>query len=101
MTPSNRRLIPERIQNAYMRLIAPLIRLFTRWGMNPNTFTVAGVIITSFAAVAFFLQSPRLGGSLVLPAIRVRPPVSGRCWIPRWIGTPSSPCSSASAAIFC
>ena len=62
MTPSNRRLIPERIQNAYMRLIAPLIRLFTRWGMNPNTFTVAGVIITSFAAVAFFLQSPRLGG---------------------------------------
>ena len=113
MTPSNRRLIPERIQNAYMRLIAPLIRLFTRWGMNPNTFTVAGVIITSFAAVAFFLQSPRLGGALVLlgglcdsidgslarnsgKASRI----AGRCWIPRWIGTQSSPCSSASAAIF-
>jgi len=66
MTPSNRRLIPEHIQDAYMRLIAPLIRLFTHWGMNPNTFTVAGVIITSFAAVAFFLQNPRLGGALVL-----------------------------------
>jgi len=66
MTPPNRRLIPERIQNAYMRLIAPLIRLLTRWGMNPNTFTVAGVVITSFAAVAFFLQHPRLGGFLVL-----------------------------------
>jgi CDP-diacylglycerol--glycerol-3-phosphate 3-phosphatidyltransferase len=49
-----------------MFLISPLIRLFTRLGLNPNHFTVAGVIITSLAAIAFFLQSPRWGGFLVL-----------------------------------
>jgi CDP-diacylglycerol--glycerol-3-phosphate 3-phosphatidyltransferase len=66
MPNSSRRLIPEQFQSAFMRLIAPLIRLFTRWGLSPNSFTVAGVIITSFAAIAFFLGLPRLGGVLIL-----------------------------------
>ncbi len=66
MTSHDKRLIPQSFQNGYMRLIAPLVRLFTRWGVSPNTLTAAGVIITFFAAAAFFLQSPRWGGFLVL-----------------------------------
>lgn len=66
MANSSRRLIPDSLQRGFMTLIAPLIRLFTRWGLSPNAFTVAGVIITSFAAVAFFLEMPRLGGILIL-----------------------------------
>ncbi len=66
MTDSSRRLIPERLQSGFMRAIAPLIRLFTRMGLSPNSFTVAGVVISSVAAIAFFLQSPRLGGVLIL-----------------------------------
>ncbi len=66
MTVHDKRLIPQSFQNGYMRLIAPLVRLFTRWGVSPNTLTAAGVIITFFAAAAFFLQSPRWGGFLVL-----------------------------------
>jgi CDP-diacylglycerol---glycerol-3-phosphate 3-phosphatidyltransferase len=66
MSAQERRLIPQSFQNGYMRLIAPLVRLFTRWGVSPNTLTAAGVIITFFAAAAFFLQSPRWGGLLVL-----------------------------------
>jgi CDP-diacylglycerol---glycerol-3-phosphate 3-phosphatidyltransferase len=49
-----------------MRTLGPLVRLFTKWGVNPNSLTLAGVLITFFAAIAFFLQRPRLGGFLVL-----------------------------------
>ncbi|MCU0559993.1 MAG: CDP-alcohol phosphatidyltransferase family protein [Desulfobacterales bacterium] len=66
MAANQKRLIPQRFQDRYMRSIAPLVRLFTRWGVSPNALTAAGVIITSFAAIAFFLQSPRWGGFLVL-----------------------------------
>jgi len=47
-------------------MLGPLVRLFTKWGVNPNSLTLAGVLITFLAAIAFFLQSPRLGGFLVL-----------------------------------
>jgi CDP-diacylglycerol--glycerol-3-phosphate 3-phosphatidyltransferase len=66
MANSHRRLIPDSFQRGFMLLIAPLIRLFTRWGLSPNSFTVAGVIITSFAAIAFFLELPRFAGILIL-----------------------------------
>lgn len=66
MSANQKRLIPQRLQDRYMRLIAPLVRLFTRWGVSPNSLTAAGVLITFLAAVAFFLQNPRWGGFLVL-----------------------------------
>jgi len=49
-----------------MALLAPLIRLLTRVGISPNSLTIAGVVITTAGAVAFFLKSPRLGGFLIL-----------------------------------
>ena len=66
MTSSSRRLIPDNFQRGFMRTLDPLVRLFTKWGVNPNSLTLAGVLITFFATIAFFLQSPRLGGFLVL-----------------------------------
>jgi len=66
MAYSNRRLIPQNLQNAFIKLLSPLIKLFTKWGLSPNSFTVAGVIITSFAAAAFLLGYIRLGGILIL-----------------------------------
>src|SRR5512143_1505598 len=66
MTSSSRRLIPDNFQRGFMRTLGPLVRLFTKWGVNPNSLTLAGVLITFFATIAFFLQSPRLGGCLVL-----------------------------------
>jgi CDP-diacylglycerol--glycerol-3-phosphate 3-phosphatidyltransferase len=66
MTSSSRRLIPDNFQRGFMRMLGPLVRLFTKWGVNPNALTLAGVLITFLAAIAFFLQSPRLGGVLVL-----------------------------------
>jgi CDP-diacylglycerol--glycerol-3-phosphate 3-phosphatidyltransferase len=66
MTHTHRRLIPENLQNRFFMLMAPLIRLFTKWEFNPNSFTVAGVIITSVAAAAFLMGFIRLGGVLIL-----------------------------------
>jgi CDP-diacylglycerol--glycerol-3-phosphate 3-phosphatidyltransferase len=66
MTHAHRRLIPENLQNRFFRVLAPLIKLFTKWELNPNSFTVAGVIITSVAAAAFLMGFIRLGGILIL-----------------------------------
>ncbi len=66
MNTAGRRLIPERLQCAFLRALGPLVRLLTRRGVSPNLLTLAGVLITGFAAAAFLLQMPRAGGLLVL-----------------------------------
>jgi CDP-diacylglycerol--glycerol-3-phosphate 3-phosphatidyltransferase len=66
MTNSSRRLIPESLQRGFMALLAPLVRLLTRLKVSPNALTIAGVVITTAGAVAFFFQRPRLGGFLIL-----------------------------------
>jgi CDP-diacylglycerol---glycerol-3-phosphate 3-phosphatidyltransferase len=66
MANSSRRLIPESFQRGFMTLLAPLVRLLTRMGVSPNALTIAGVVITTAGALAFFLKSPRLGGFLIL-----------------------------------
>ncbi len=66
MAYSNRRLVPQTFQNGFIKKLSPLIRLFTKWGLSPNSFTFAGVIITSFGAAAFLTGFIRLGGILIL-----------------------------------
>jgi len=66
MANTTRRLIPESLQNGFVNLLTPLIKILTRWGINPNSFTLAGLIITSMAAVAFIMGHLRLGGFLIL-----------------------------------
>jgi len=66
MAYSNRRLIPQTLQNGFIKKLSPLMRLFTKWGLSPNSFTFAGVIITSFGAAAFLTGFIRLGGILIL-----------------------------------
>ena len=66
MANTARRLIPVSLQNGFVNLLAPLIKILTSWGINPNSFTVAGLIITSMAAVAFIMGHLHLGGFLIL-----------------------------------
>jgi CDP-diacylglycerol--glycerol-3-phosphate 3-phosphatidyltransferase len=66
MAHSSRRLIPQSLQDSFVHLLSPFITLFSKWGLSPNSFTFAGVIITSFAAGAFMMGFIRLGGILVL-----------------------------------
>ena len=66
MTAHNRRLIPESLQNILMNLLAPLIRVLTRWEVHPNIFTLAGVVITSMASAALMMGHLRIGGVFIL-----------------------------------
>jgi CDP-diacylglycerol--glycerol-3-phosphate 3-phosphatidyltransferase len=66
MADTNRRLIPESIQNRFMILLTPIIKILKKRGIHPNGFTLAGVIITSMAAVAFIMGHLRAGGVLIL-----------------------------------
>ena len=66
MADTSRRLIPESLQKIFIRILAPLVNLFAKWGLSPNSFTVAGVIITSMAAVTLIMGYIRLGGILML-----------------------------------
>jgi len=66
MANTNRRLIPISLQDGFVNLLTPLIKILTRRGINPNSFTLAGLIITSMAAVAFIMGHLRLGGFLIL-----------------------------------
>ncbi len=66
MANRNWRLIPQNLQNRFLKILSPLIALFTKWEISPNAFTVAGVIITSVAAASFLMGFIRLGGILIL-----------------------------------
>ena len=66
MTTHNRRLLPERLQNTFINLLAPLIRVLARWGVHPNSFSLAGVVITSMAAAALMMGHLRTGGVFIL-----------------------------------
>ena len=66
MVHSNRRLLPQKLQDGFIQQLAPLIKLFSSWGLNPNSFTVAGVIITTIGASAFIMGHIRAAGILIL-----------------------------------
>ena len=66
MDYQSRRLIPQHLQNGFVKGLSPLITVLSKWGLSPNLYTVAGVIITSFAAAAFIIGHIRLAGILIL-----------------------------------
>ncbi|UCF90384.1 MAG: CDP-alcohol phosphatidyltransferase family protein [Desulfobacterales bacterium] len=66
MENMQRRLIPEGLQKSFVNLLKPLVKLFIKWNLNPNSLTLAGVAITSMAALAFIMGKIRLGGLLIL-----------------------------------
>lgn len=66
MAYSSRRLLPQSLQDRFIRLLSPLVTLFSKWGLSPNSLTAAGVMITSIGAAAFFLGFIRLAGIIIL-----------------------------------
>ena len=66
MTTRMRRLLPESLQKVFMDLLTPLIKVLVKWKVNPNCFTLAGVIISAMAAAALMMGYLRVGGVLIL-----------------------------------
>ena len=66
MAYSSRRLIPQSLQDSFIKLLSPLITLFSKWGLRPHYFTIAGVVITSLGAAAFMMGYMRPAGIFIL-----------------------------------
>lgn len=66
MADSAKGLMPNTLQNGFVGLMAPLVRLLARWKVNPNVITVLGVMITTIGAIAFMTGKLHLGGLFVL-----------------------------------
>jgi phosphatidylinositol phosphate synthase len=66
MSPFKQRLFPQSLQNLLTNLLTPLVKVLADRGLHPNSFTVAGLIITSMAAAAFIMGHLRTGGLLIL-----------------------------------
>ena len=66
MDYSSRRLIPQTLQESFVRLLSPLVGGLSNWGMSPVAFTIAGFIITFLAAAAIIMGYVRPAGVLIL-----------------------------------
>ncbi|MEX2582629.1 MAG: CDP-alcohol phosphatidyltransferase family protein [Gemmatimonadota bacterium] len=58
--------IPKHVQDAAVRMMAPLFEPFIRRRVHPNIVTTVGFLVTISAGIAFFLGHVRIGGALVL-----------------------------------
>lgn len=66
MAGTTRRLLPKSLQNLFLNLLTPLIKALTRWGIHPNSLTLAGFVIACTAAAALITGHLRTGGLLTL-----------------------------------
>jgi len=66
MSFSNLRLLPQTVQDRFINLLSPPVKLFAKWGLSPNFFTVTGVVITAFGAAAFLMGWIRIAGVVIL-----------------------------------
>ena len=66
MAYSDRRLLPQKLQDGFIKLLSPLVKQFSKWGLSPNSCSIGGVIITAIGATAFLVGFIRLAGILVL-----------------------------------
>ena len=59
-------LIPDRLINAYLSALNPIVELMTRLSIHPNTFTTFGFLVGCPAAYFVAVGSLRLGACLIL-----------------------------------
>ena len=58
--------IPKAVHLGFLRLIAPLVQLFVRLHIRPNTITTIGTLVVLMSAVAFARGHVHWGGFLLL-----------------------------------
>ncbi len=66
MDRPHHRFLPQSLQNRFQNLLTPLIASLSRRGFHPNTFTLAGLILTLVAAAAMVMGHLRVGGLIIL-----------------------------------
>jgi CDP-diacylglycerol--glycerol-3-phosphate 3-phosphatidyltransferase len=59
-------LIPGRVRSAFLNLVDPVADWLIRWRVQPNTITVASVVVLFGSGIAFSLEFPRIGAFWLL-----------------------------------
>ncbi len=60
--------LPDWLENGFLNLLTPFVRLFSKWNINPNTFTIWGIVLTTLGTALLFIDSRfiHLTGALIL-----------------------------------
>ncbi len=61
-------ILPDWLRNGFLKIMQPIIDVFIKAEVNPNTFTTIGFIVSLFSAYFFAVGSIRAGGALLLIA---------------------------------
>jgi CDP-diacylglycerol--glycerol-3-phosphate 3-phosphatidyltransferase len=61
-------ILPDWLRNGFLKIMQPIIDIFIKAEVNPNTFTTIGFIVSLFSAYFFAVGSIRAGGALLLIA---------------------------------
>lgn len=59
-------LIPEPVRSAFLNLVDPVADWLIRWRVQPNTITVASVVVLFGSGIAFGLEHPQMGAFWLL-----------------------------------
>ncbi|HEV8263619.1 MAG TPA: CDP-alcohol phosphatidyltransferase family protein [Gemmatimonadales bacterium] len=59
-------ILPQFVKDGFPRLVAPVARLFIRWGVRPNVITTFGTLLVIGSGVAFGFGRIHLAGFLLL-----------------------------------
>lgn len=59
-------ILPDWIKDGFVKIVQPIIDIFIKAQVNPNTFTTIGFIVSLFAAYFFGAGMLRAGGALLL-----------------------------------
>ncbi len=59
-------LIPEPLRSAFLNLVDPVADWLIRWRVQPNTITVASVVVLFGSGTAFGLEYPKMGAFWLL-----------------------------------
>ncbi len=60
--------MPDWLRNGFLKIMEPIIDIFIKAEVNPNTFTTIGFVVSLFSAYFFAVGSIRAGGALLLLA---------------------------------
>ncbi len=60
MPKNNSRLLPKWLQDSFVNLLTPLIKISSRLNMSPNTYTVLGLILTTFGTAILIWGQSRI-----------------------------------------
>ena len=65
---ANKSLLPYWLQNGFVNLLTPIVKVSSRLNMSPNTYTVLGLILTTAGAVVLIWdhRNIHLAGLLIL-----------------------------------